>query len=172
MIMRNKTIFRLRAAAAAGSVLTACSALAVTAFAEEAASSEAGQQSGNPMLALLLQLSPFVIALLLLYLIMLRPQQKREKQAQAMRENVRVGDEVCTAGGIIGIVLKVNDDSVVLETGGERNKIRVKKWAIHENITQMEEQQAAERERKAARKNGIAAAPAEDSGKKKKKNDD
>ena len=89
-----------------------------------------------------------------------------------MRENVRVGDEVCTAGGIIGIVLKVNDDSVVLETGGERNKIRVKKWAIHENITQMEEQQAAERERKAARKNGIAAAPAEDSGKKKKKNDD
>jgi preprotein translocase subunit YajC len=79
-----------------------------------------------------------------------------------MRENVRVGDEVCTAGGIVGIVLRVNDDTVVLETGGERNKIRVKKWAIHENITQMEEQAAAEKERKAARRAGIATAAAND----------
>lgn len=171
--MKKSNHFRLRAAAAAGSVLTACSALALTAFAEEAAgSSETAEQTGSPLLAMLLQFSPFIIALVLLYLIMLRPQQRREKQAQAMRENVRVGDEVCTAGGIIGIVLKVNDDSVVLETGGERNKIRIKKWAIHENITQMEEQAAADRERKAARKNGIAAAPAEDTPKKKKKTDD
>ncbi len=172
--MKKTNQFRLRAAAVTGSVLSACSALAMTAFADEAASSSSSEtsQSGSPVMALLFQLAPFVIALVLLYLIMLRPQQKREKQAQAMRENVRIGDEVCTAGGIVGIVLKVNDDSVVLETGGERNKIRVKKWAIHENITQMEEQQAADRERKAARKNGIAAAPADDAPKKKKKSDD
>ena len=66
-----------------------------------------------------------------------------------MRENVRVGDEVCTAGGIVGIVLKVEDDTVVLETGAERNKIRIKKWAIHENITQVEAKQQEEKERKA-----------------------
>ncbi|MBR6719188.1 MAG: preprotein translocase subunit YajC [Oscillospiraceae bacterium] len=123
---------------------------------------------------MLLQLVPFAIALVLLYLILLRPQQKREKQAQAMRENVHVGDEVCTAGGIVGIVLKVEDDTVVLETGAERNKIRIKKWAIHENITQLEAQQQADKERKAARRSGIAAAPAADSdaSKKKKKNAD
>ena len=88
-------------------------------------------------------------------------QQKREKEAQAMREAVAVGDEVCTAGGIVGIVLKVEEDTVVLETGAERNRIRIKKWAIHENITQIEAQQAAERERKAARQRGIATSAAD-----------
>ena len=91
-----------------------------------------------------------------------------------MRENVNIGDEVCTAGGIVGIVLKVEEDTIVLETGAERNRIRIKKWAIHENITQVEAQQQAEKERKAARRSGIAAAPAADSDtpKKKKKNTD
>ena len=176
--MKTTKTLILRRIAAVVSALSACTAFAFTAFADEAAAASNtsdGQQqvsAGSAMGQLLLQLAPFIIALVLLYLIMLRPQQKREKQAQAMRENVRVGDEVCTAGGIVGIVLKVNDDSVVLETGGERNKIRIKKWAIHENMTQMEEQAAAERERKAARKNGIAPAAAEDTPKKKKKADD
>jgi len=171
--MKNHKKKLARYAAAAGSALASCALFAMTAFAdgEAASGGDAQTSSGSAIGALLIQLAPFIIALVLLYMIMLRPQQKREKQAQAMRENVRVGDEVCTAGGIIGIVLKVNDDSVVLETGGERNKIRVKKWAIHENITQLEEQQAAERERKAARKNGIATAAASSDSEKKKKND-
>lgn len=143
----------------------------VTAFAEEAASSQStGSSDVNPTTQLLTSIIPFAIALVLLYLILLRPQQKKEKQAQQMRENVRVGDEVCTAGGIVGIVLRVTEDTVVLETGGDRSKIRVKKWAIHENITQMEEAAAAERERKAARHNGITTAAAD--GDKKKKSDD
>ena len=123
---------------------------------------------------MLTSIVPFAIALVLLYFILLRPQQKREKQAQTMRENVNVGDEVCTAGGIVGIVLKVEDDTIVLETGAERNKIRIKKWAIHENITQVEAQQQADKDRKAARRSGIAASPAADSDtpKKKKKNAD
>ncbi|MBP0989132.1 MAG: preprotein translocase subunit YajC [Oscillospiraceae bacterium] len=122
--------------------------------------------------AMLLQLVPFIGALILLYFLLLRPQQKREKEAQAMRDAVRIGDEVCTAGGIVGIVLKVEEDTVVLETGAERNRIRIKKWAIHENITQIEERKQAERERKAARSNGIAAAAANNDGKKKKKSED
>ena len=122
--------------------------------------------------AMLLQLVPFAAALVLLYFLLLRPQQKREKEAQAMRDSVRIGDEVCTAGGIVGIVLKVEEDTVVLETGAERNRIRIKKWAIHENITQIEEKKQADKERKAARANGIATAAANNDGKKKKKSDD
>lgn len=153
-------------AALSGTVMSAA-LLNLTASAEEAASGTAAQPAtGSQML---LGLLPFAIALLLLYLIMIRPQQKREKEAQKMRENVRVGDEICTAGGLVGIVIRVTDDTVVLETGGERSKIRVKKWAIHENITQMEEVQQAERERKAARRGGIATAAADDGGSKKKK---
>ena len=158
-------------ASAAVSAAAACTALSVTAFAEGEAAADGA--AVNTTGAMLIQLVPFAIALVLLYFILLRPQQKREKQAQAMRENVNVGDEVCTAGGIVGIVLKVEDDTIVMETGAERNKIRIKKWAIHENITQLEAQQQAEKERK-ARRGGIAAAPAADSDspKKKKKNAD
>ena len=139
-----------------------------------ACSAAAGSGQIDTTNAMLTSIVPFAIALVLLYFILLRPQQKREKQAQTMRENVNVGDEVCTAGGIVGIVLKVEDDTIVLETGAERNKIRIKKWAIHENITQLEAQQQADKERKAARRSGIAAAPAADSdaSKKKKKNAD
>lgn len=150
--------------------LTASAAFALTAFAEgESAADTAATPTGA---AMLLQLVPFAIALVLLYFILLRPQQKREKEAQAMRENVRIGDEVCTAGGIVGIVLKVEDETIVLETGAERNRIRVKKWAIHENITQVEEAKQAEKERRSARQNGIATAAVNTEGKKKKKSEE
>ena len=158
-----------KALAALLGTVSAAAALTVTAFAEEAASSSTTGTATevSPTAQLLTSIIPFAIALVLLYLILLRPQQKREKQAQQMRDNVRVGDEVVTAGGLVGIVIRVTDDTVVLETGGERSKIRVKKWAIHENITQMEEAAAAEKERKAARRNGIATAAADDDKKKK-----
>ncbi len=157
--------------AAACSAAAACTALTATVFAEGEAAGSGQIDTTNAMLT---SIVPFAIALVLLYFILLRPQQKREKQAQTMRENVNVGDEVCTAGGIVGIVLKVEDDTIVLETGAERNKIRIKKWAIHENITQVEAQQQADKDRKAARRSGIAASPAADSdtSKKKKKNAD
>ena len=100
MKMMKKLIAAAGAAAAAGM-------MQIPAFAESADGAQSSAQGGTMML---LQMVPFVIALILLYLILLRPQQKREKQAQAMRENVRVGDEVCTAGGIVGIVLKVEEE--------------------------------------------------------------
>lgn len=166
MKLMTKIAVRLTAAA------SAALAFAVCAFAEgEAAATDAASPQMTTG-AMLLQLVPFIGALILLYFLLLRPQQKREKEAQAMRDAVRIGDEVCTAGGIVGIVLKVEEDTVVLETGAERNRIRIKKWAIHENITQIEERKQAERERKAARSNGIAAAAANNDGKKKKKSED
>ncbi len=160
--------------AAAVSAAAACTSLSATVFAEGGAAA-ADTGNVNTTGAMLIQLIPFAIALVLLYFILLRPQQKREKEAQAMRENVHVGDEVCTAGGIVGIVLKVEDDTVVLETGAERNKIRIKKWAIHENITQVEAKQQEEKERKARRTGGMSglqAAEADEAKKKKKKNAD
>lgn len=148
-------------------VVMAVSTMAMTAFAEGEAAAGDGT-TGNAWLQLLGSMLPFIIAIALMYLILFRPQKKREQEAQKMRDNVRVGDEICTAGGLIGIVIRVADDTVVMETGGERSKIRVKKWAIHENITQMEEAQAAEKERKAARQKGIAVAAEKNDSEKKK----
>lgn len=146
----------------------AVSAMVVTAFAEGESATGSTATGGSTWVQLLGSLIPFVIAIALMYLILFRPQKKREQEAQKMRDNVRIGDEVCTAGGLIGIVIRVAEDSIVMETGGERSKIRVKKWAIHENITQMEEAAAAEKERKAARQKGIAVAAEKNDGNKKK----
>ena len=88
---------------------------------------------------LLIQLLPFLILIPLMYFLMIRPQKKKQKEEQKMRDSLRVGDEVTTIGGITGIVTSVKDDTFVIETGAARNKITFKKWAlqsiqtIHEN---------------------------------------
>lgn len=87
-----------------------------------------------------------VLLLVFLYFMMIRPQQKQEKQTREMQKNLQVGDEVVTIGGIVGIVLRVEDatETVILETGSDRLKIRMKQDAIKENVTAME-QAAAEK---------------------------
>ena len=70
-----------------------------------------------------------------MYFILIRPQRKREKEAQNMRNNLQVGDEVTTSGGIVGRVVSLREDTVVVETGSDRSKIRVKRWAIQSNET-------------------------------------
>lgn len=73
-----------------------------------------------------------VIALMfvVMYFFMIRPQRKKEKEAKEMRENLVVGDEITTIGGIVGRVVSIKDDAIVIETGADREKIRIKKWAI------------------------------------------
>ena len=65
-----------------------------------------------------------------MYFFMIRPQKKQEKQIAEMRNSLMIGDEVTTNGGILGRVVHVKDDVVTLETGSDRLKIKVRKWAI------------------------------------------
>lgn len=66
-----------------------------------------------------------------LYLIVIRPQSKKKKKEESMRKNVQIGDEITTIGGISGCVVGIKEDSeLIIETGTDRNKIRVKRWAI------------------------------------------
>lgn len=65
-----------------------------------------------------------------MYFVMIRPQRKRQKEEQQMRNNLRVGDEITTIGGICGRVLQIKEDSLVIETGADRSKMTIKKWAI------------------------------------------
>ena len=65
-----------------------------------------------------------------MYLFMIRPQQKKQKEELRMRNNLRVGDEITTIGGICGRVLQVKEDALVIETGADRNKMTIKKWAV------------------------------------------
>lgn len=100
-------------------------------FLLDATSAAAGTASGgNAWLSMLLQLSPFLLIIVLMYFIMIRPQKKKQQEEQKMRNSVRVGDELTTIGGICGRVVNVKDDTLIIETGADRNKMTIKKWAI------------------------------------------
>ena len=73
-----------------------------------------------------------VILLVVFYFFMIRPQKKQEKETAAMRDALQVGDEITTIGGICGKIIAVKDDSesIIIETGSDRARIRVKRWAI------------------------------------------
>lgn len=93
------------------------------------------QEQAVSGVASLFTLLPLVLIFVIMYFLLIRPQKKKEKEAQKMRNNLQLGDEVTTIGGIIGIVVSLKEDTVVIETAGERNKIRVKRWAIQSNDT-------------------------------------
>ncbi len=82
---------------------------------------------------------PLVLVIVFFYFFIIRPQKKQDRKDAAMRDNLEIGDEVITNGGIVGIVFSIKDDTVVIETGGDRSKIRVMKWAIAKNLTTHDE---------------------------------
>lgn len=81
---------------------------------------------------------PLILMFVVFYFILIRPQKKREKEVQKMRENIEIADEVVTIGGIIGRIVSIKDDTVVIETAGDRSKIRLTRWSIQQNITATE----------------------------------
>ncbi len=89
----------------------------------------------NSTLAMLIQFGPIVLIFVVFYFFMIRPQKKKEKEIQRMRSNLQVGDEVVTSGGIIGRVVSIREDTVVIETGSDRSKVRIARWAIQTNNT-------------------------------------
>ena len=71
---------------------------------------------------------PFIIVLGVMYFMLISPQKKREKKLQELRNTLEIGDGVVTAGGIVGRVISIKEDTVVVESAS--SKIRVKRWAI------------------------------------------
>lgn len=84
---------------------------------------------------LLTTIVPLLLLLVVFYFFLIRPEKKRSKQLKAMLDNIQVADEVVTTGGIIGRVLAVKEDTVLIETGSDRTKIRVLRSSIAENRT-------------------------------------
>lgn len=101
----------------------------VTSFAIFAAASPAGGGSSIPMLLPLLLIP-------VLYLVMIRPQQKRQKQWQEMLGSIKAGDRITTSGGIRGIILSIKDDVVIIKVAPDGIKMEVAKNAIASVTTQ------------------------------------
>ena len=88
-----------------------------------------------------------VLMIVIFYFMLIRPQKKQAKEETNMRNSVEVGDEIITRGGVVGFVVSIKEDTLVLETGGDRSKIRIKRWAIQSNETihEMKEQAKIEK---------------------------
>ena len=71
-----------------------------------------------------------VVMLAIFYFLLIRPENKRKKKAEAMREGIKKGDTVTTIGGIVGKIVHVNKDTIVIETSDDRVRMELTKWAV------------------------------------------
>ena len=93
-------------------------------FILSASAADVGPGSMLPTLAMV------AVMIIVCYFLMIRPENKRKKQAEEMRNSLKVGDEITTIGGIIGTICAVKDKSLVVETGADRVRIEFAKWAV------------------------------------------
>lgn len=71
-----------------------------------------------------------VLMFAMLYFFMIRPENKRKKDAQNLRDSLKVGDVITTIGGIVGTICKVDENTIVIETSADRVRIEFTKWAV------------------------------------------
>ena len=97
------------------------------------------------------------------YFMLIRPENKRKKEAEQMRSSVRTGDKIITIGGIVGTVVNVKENRIVIETGADQVRVELEKWAISSNETATEAAKAEAKKAKAAKEKAKAAKKAEKS---------
>jgi preprotein translocase subunit YajC len=106
-----------------------------------------------------------------MYFALIRPQKKKQKEEQATRDNIQLGDEITTIGGIIGKVVTIKEDTITIETGvgSDSSKIKLTRWSISSNNTATAKVEAERKAAKEAEEAEKAARIEENAGKSKKK---
>lgn len=90
---------------------------------------------------------PLILMFVLMYFLMIRPENKRKKKSEEMRNSLSLGDEITTIGGLTGKIVQVTEDTVTFETGEDRVRIQTKKWAI-QTTAKIEAEEASKNKRK------------------------
>ncbi len=109
---------------------------------------------GSPIIMMILMLAVF-------YFMLIRPENKRKKEAEQMRSAVKTGDKIITIGGITGTVVNVKDNRIVIESGADQVRIELEKWAISTNETAAEAAKAEAKKAQEAKAKAKAAKKAE-----------
>ncbi len=91
-----------------------------------------------------------VVMIAIFYFMLIRPENKRKKQAQEMRDSLTVGDEITTIGGIVGTICAVKANSIVIETGADRVRLEMMKWSVSSKGVQVSEDEKTSDNQKAA----------------------
>ena len=89
-----------------------------------------------------------VVLFALMYFLMIRPENKRKKQAQEMRDSLKKGDTITTIGGIVGKIVMVKPDTIVIETSDDRVRMELTKWAVSTTGVQASSEEKSSKEEK------------------------
>ena len=114
----------------------------------------AGAGMGSTLIMMVLMIAIF-------YFMLIRPENKRKKEAEQMRSSVKKGDKITTIGGITGTVVDVKETRIVLETGADQVRVELEKWAISTNETAAENAKAEAKKAQEAKVKAKAAKKAE-----------
>ena len=96
-----------------------------------ASSGASGGEGGTGGLIMMIAYMALIFGML--YIFMVRPEKKRKKKLDEMRDSLSVGDQITTIGGIVGKIVHVKDEFVVIETSEDRVRLEIAKWAIGAN---------------------------------------
>ena len=105
-----------------------------TATTDAAAATE--MSTGATFIYYAVQFVPMILIFVVFYFVLIRPQRKKDKEAKAMLDNLKVGDRICTIGGIYGTIVKIKDDVLTVEVGEQKNQLVFARWAIR-NVEQL-----------------------------------
>ena len=108
--------------------------LLLDAAANTSSSAADGATTGGAA-SLLMTALPLVAMFALMYFLIIRPQKKKEKEEKKMRDNLQIGDEIITIGGIYGRVISLKEDSIVIESKSDHSKMTIARWAMQQNLT-------------------------------------
>lgn len=89
--------------------------------------------------SLISMILPFVIVIAVFYFLMIRPENKKKKALNEMRNELKIGDEITTIGGIVGKVVHIKDDLITIETSEDRVRVQLTRWAVSTKGTQSSE---------------------------------
>ena len=95
------------------------------------------------------------------YFMLVRPENKRKKEAEEMRSSLRKGDKITTIGGIVGTIVDVKENNIVIETSADQVRIELAKWAVSSNETAAENAKAEAKKAEEAKAKAKAAKKAE-----------
>ena len=113
-----------------------------------------GSGLGGTVLMLVLMVAIF-------YFMLIRPENKRKKEAEKMRSSLKVGDKITTIGGLVGKVVDIKEDKFVIESGADQVRIELAKWALSTNETAAENAKAEAKKAAEAKAKAKAAKKAE-----------
>ena len=101
-----------------------------TAAAEATAGAEAEMSTGAMIIYYAVQFLPMILIFVIFYFMLIRPQRKKDKEAKKMLENLKVGDRICTIGGIYGTIVNIKDDTISLAVGKDNVNLVFARWGI------------------------------------------